>query len=307
MSRSLTISALLPALALAALAATGCSGKAGTGYGSASPERGADYSAPAADPGQSLGSGASFNEGGFSGETAARDAAPAPATAQEESADMDGDAFAQSTKKRSRPGLGTAFGEQRQSQVRDVSFQRDNPLSPDVILSLRYNDAEGVRELARLRGSADFAPAARASAGPLQMTLIDGNGRALPALHVGRETYAVGEPGSRYAIGIENHSDDRFEVVATVDGLDVMDGTDGSFEKRGYVVEPFTSFVIEGYRTNHSSVAAFRFSSIDDSYATRTGRGRDIGVIGAAFFREREGFDRFELERRDHADPFPNR
>ena len=147
MSRSLTISALLPALALAALAATGCSGKAGTGYGSASPERGADYSAPAADPGQSLGSGASFNEGGFSGETAARDAAPAPATAQEESADMDGDAFAQSTKKRSRPGLGTAFGEQRQSQVRDVSFQRDNPLSPDVILSLRYNDAEGVREL----------------------------------------------------------------------------------------------------------------------------------------------------------------
>ncbi|MCB9748804.1 MAG: hypothetical protein H6713_02230 [Myxococcales bacterium] len=207
---------------------------------------------------------------------------------------------------RKRPGLGTSYGEHRWSEVRSVSFQRGNAGSPDAVLSMRYNDHDGVRDLASARGSA-FRSSAAAEVGPFRMTLLDGSGRSLQGAIVGGETYAVGEPGQRYMIGIENNSGERYEVVTTVDGLDVIDGDSGSFDKRGYVVEPFTSFVIEGWRTSDASVAAFRFSSMDDSYAGRTGRPRNIGVIGAAFFHERSRPDYNELRRRDHADPFPGR
>jgi hypothetical protein len=44
---------------------------------------------------------------------------------------------------------------------------------------------------------------------------------------------------------------------------------------------------IDGWRTSLSEVAAFRFSSVRDSYAGRTGQDRNVGVIGVAFFRER--------------------
>ncbi len=44
---------------------------------------------------------------------------------------------------------------------------------------------------------------------------------------------------------------------------------------------------VEGFRTSLADVAAFRFSSVRDSYAARTGSARNVGVIGVAFFPER--------------------
>ena len=82
-----------------------------------------------------------------------------------------------------------------------------------------------------------------------------------------------------------------------------MDGSEASFEQRGYIVEPFTSMVVEGWRTSEETVAAFRFSALEDSYAERTGRARNIGVVGVAFFREESG----GAFRSGGADPFPGR
>jgi hypothetical protein len=42
-----------------------------------------------------------------------------------------------------RPGLGTEFGEERPSPVRQVFFERARP-RPDVVLSLRYDDRAGL-------------------------------------------------------------------------------------------------------------------------------------------------------------------
>ena len=42
-----------------------------------------------------------------------------------------------------RPGLGTAFGEERDSRVQQVSFQRASA-RPEVMLSLRYDDRAGL-------------------------------------------------------------------------------------------------------------------------------------------------------------------
>jgi hypothetical protein len=44
---------------------------------------------------------------------------------------------------------------------------------------------------------------------------------------------------------------------------------------------------IQGWRKNMSETAAFYFTSLPDSYAARTGRPDDVGVIGVALFRKK--------------------
>lgn len=205
-----------------------------------------------------------------------------------------------------KPGLGTAYGEQRFSSVRSVQFRRANASSPSTLLSLRYNDAQGVQQMAQWKTGGSPQRAYNQS-GALSVTLRDESGAPLPGAQIGGDTYAVGETGARYVIGVENNTAQRYEVLASVDGLDVIDGGDADFNKRGYVINPYTSFVIEGWRTSDDTVAAFRFSDIQDSYAERVGKGRNVGVVGVAFFQEEGINNSDELRRRDTADPFPGR
>jgi hypothetical protein len=150
------------------------------------------------------------------------------------------------------------------------------------------------------------------------MRLIDESGRPLPTLETAGRNYVAGEDGARYSIEVSNNTPYRFEAVATVDGLDVIDGRHGSFEKRGYLLRPGGRLVIDGFRQSTETVAAFRFGSVRDSYAARKGDDRNVGVIGVAFFqeagsqinwRERPPSDWTddEVERRENADPFPGR
>jgi hypothetical protein len=131
-------------------------------------------------------------------------------------------------------------------------------------------------------------PDAPARQGPYSLALVDEAGRTLPTFdHRGR-TYVLGVPGQRYLLRIRNESGRRIEVVASVDGRDVVDGRTAAWEKRGYLVEPRGEVTIDGYRLSGSAVAAFRFGSVRDSYAARMGDARDVGVIGVAVFPERE-------------------
>lgn len=206
-------------------------------------------------------------------------------------------------------GLGTSFGEQRFSAVVDAPFVRASNI-PDVELALHYNDLDGVRSAAgsvAIDSRGGLESRVTSPDGIVALALVDDAGRSFPAAQLDGRRYAIGRDGEAYRLGVENHSGARLEVVASVDGLDVIDGDDAGFHKRGYIVDAFSSVVIDGWRTSGQSVAAFRFSSIDDSYADRTGRPRNIGVVGAAFFREQGAFDTGDLRRRHDADPFPGR
>ena len=210
----------------------------------------------------------------------------------------------------SRPGLGTAYGETRRSSVETVGFRRADPSTPDVVFTLRYDDVDGVRSAARSKRTRAWSDEAMHQHAGLSFALLDSHGNILPAAAVGSELWAVGEPDARYSLAIANDTGSSFEVVASVDGLDVIDGRAASFSKRGYIVDPFSSVVIDGWRTSEDTVAAFQFSSIEDSYAERMGDGRNVGVIGAAFFREapaswEEWRPPEETWRRDTANPFP--
>ena len=168
-----------------------------------------------------------------------------------------------------------------------------------------YDDRAGVDALARLHGGSFAAPRAySARGGDITVVLLDGDGRPLDAMRVGDRTYIVGEAGERYSVVLTNHTAHRFEAVATVDGLDVVNGHPGDFSNRGYVLSPFATLEIDGFRRSEDAVAAFRFAKVSESYAARTGDARNVGVIGVALFGE-EGDDDDEARRRDRADPFP--
>ncbi|MCS6914951.1 MAG: hypothetical protein RMK29_11435 [Myxococcales bacterium] len=140
--------------------------------------------------------------------------------------------------------------------------------------------------LAGLAAPAGAAPL-RSQQGPYELQVLC-EGVPLRTYDHAGETYVLGHHGDRYTLRVWNHSGRRVEVVATVDGRDVIDGRPGDYvRKRGYVVPAYGYVDIEGWRLSAGQVAAFRFSSVDRSYAARTGSAREVGVIGVAVFPER--------------------
>src|SRR6185437_846624 len=55
-----------------------------------------------------------------------------------------------------------------------------------------------------------------------------------------------------------------------------------------YVLDSGEHYRITGWRKSNSEVAAFTFTASPNSYAARTGRPGNIGVIGVALFREKQ-------------------
>lgn len=112
-------------------------------------------------------------------------------------------------------------------------------------------------------------------------------GEAL-AVHRHRGEYWVaGRPGARYAINVRNQQGRRLLAVTSVDGINVITGESAGFDQRGYVFDPWVGYDIAGWRKSNEQIAAFTFTSVPRSYAARTGRPDNIGVIGVALFRER--------------------
>ncbi len=255
-------------------------------------------------------------ESSFSEQPSARaekSAAPAPAPAaasRDESASAGADRAYQPAPEPERPGLGTEWGETRESRVSSAPFERQDFGTPLSTSSFFYNDESGVR--ASL--GADYwnrrTDGISAARGAITIRLIDAQGNPLPTFSTGGRSYVQGHDGARYSIRIQNQSGARFEAVASVDGLDVIDGEPGSFEKRGYLIQPWSTLDIDGFRRSEDEVAAFRFGRVKDSYAAKRGSDRNVGVIGVAVFQERGSswpWTERELERRNSADAFPGR
>jgi hypothetical protein len=100
-------------------------------------------------------------------------------------------------------------------------------------------------------------------------------------------SWVAGRPGSRYAIRLANRSAARVMVVLSVDGINAVTGETAGLGQVGYVLAPGQSTEITGWRKSMTEGAAFYFTALPDSYAARTDRPDNVGVIGVAVFRER--------------------
>jgi hypothetical protein len=219
-----------------------------------------------------------------------------------------GERFAQAPQ--DRPGLGTKWGETRDSRSTSAAFHRATE-SPLANAAIYYNNPEGIRAMAgatpwRRTWSVVPSPFGKLAS----IGLRDQSGRFLPGLIVGDRWFVIGEEGRRYSIVVRNNSDSRIESVLSVDGLDVIDGRAASFRKRGYIIEPHRKLVVDGFRQSADAVAAFRFSPVRESYANEKYHNtRNVGVIGITVFMEGGSYpltDR-EVQKRLNANPFPDR
>jgi len=120
----------------------------------------------------------------------------------------------------------------------------------------------------------------------VDLTVVDPVGNAFSQTRFRGETYVAGAPGAPYTLRVANRSGERVLVVLSVDGVNVINGQTASPSQQGYVLAPWQQVDIRGWRKSLEETAEFYFTELPDSYAARTGRPFDVGVIGAAVFRE---------------------
>ena len=134
-----------------------------------------------------------------------------------------------------------------------------------------------------------FAGAAKAQAADLvDLTVVDREtGQPARVWRQGGRLFVAGRPGARYSLRVTNNTEGRVLVVMSVDGVNILTGETAGYDQGGYVFSPYESYDVSGWRKSDTEVAAFIFASLPQSYAARTGRPGDVGVIGIAAFRER--------------------
>lgn len=131
------------------------------------------------------------------------------------------------------------------------------------------------------------APFARAG-GLVDLRVIDRDtGATLPTYSRDGKVFIAGTPGHRYRVRIVNRIGERVLAVLSVDGVNAVTGQTASPDQSGYVLDPYQSTDVAGWRKSTDEVAQFNFTALSGSYAAKTGRPDNVGVIGIAVFREK--------------------
>src|SRR3954468_20826633 len=127
-----------------------------------------------------------------------------------------------------------------------------------------------------------------AHGGQVDLSVYDRtDGRRLAVYwHEGR-AYVVGKPGNEYQVSVRNRLREDVLTVVSVDGVNVISGETANPAQTGYVLSPYRGYDILGWRKSLAETAAFYFTTLPDSYAARTGRPDNVGVIGVALFRRK--------------------
>ena len=172
--------------------------------------------------------------------------------------------------------LGTKWGDEIDSHVTEVQLKRksDSPLAETIV---QYADKN---YKGKTINSISIA------AGKVSFSVVDDRGNRIPIYRVGQSYYLSGREGQSYQLQYENNTAKTFEVVASVDGVDVIDGSEASRSNSGYVLHAHDSLKIEGFRKSESAVASFTFSKPKDAYAANSENGsiQNAGVIGTVLY-----------------------
>lgn len=172
--------------------------------------------------------------------------------------------------------LGTQWGDEVQSSVNIVQLQRlqSQPIDERVVrYSAKDYRGQSLNNIALVSGKVEWA-------------VRDDAGKTLPLFRENGHYYLRGQAGQAYRLVYRNHSANTYELVVSVDGVDVINGSTASRQNRGYVLRPHSSLTIEGFRKSRDAVASFVFGTPQSAYANQTEQGsiRNVGVIGTAVF-----------------------
>lgn len=132
------------------------------------------------------------------------------------------------------------------------------------------------------------SPAVRAGS-LVDVSIVDRDTGAILSTHShDGKLFVAGTPGHRYSVRMTNRTGSRVLTVLSVDGVNAVSGETANPDQTGYVLNPYQYTEIDGWRKNMSEIAEFNFTALGNSYAARTGRPDNVGVIGVAVFREKQ-------------------
>ena len=121
----------------------------------------------------------------------------------------------------------------------------------------------------------------------MRVEIVQGGRVLRTRRHLG-QVYAEVPGEGDYVVRLSNESHRRRLAIVSVDGANVVNAEAAGFDGPGYVVGPWQTVEIPGYRRSDASVAKFCFGEREDSYVAKVGRGTaNVGVIGVAVFDEK--------------------
>jgi hypothetical protein len=131
------------------------------------------------------------------------------------------------------------------------------------------------------------APALAVEQGPYSMDiLIDGH--SIDEYGANGRTYVEALAGREYSVRLKNRTSGRIAVALAVDGLNSIDAETTTVQEAAkWILAPYEEIVIDGWQTSSANARRFYFTSEKASYGAWLGKTQNLGVISAAFFRER--------------------
>lgn len=172
--------------------------------------------------------------------------------------------------------LGTVWGDEIQSSITEVEATRKTS-EPIATTSIHYADkvfnGKKLNSLSLLGGK-------------ISMNIITDDGSSYPLVRQNNNYYLSAKAGQNYTLWYQNHTDNTYEIIASVDGLDVINGTSASVYHNGYILRPNDVVMIDGFRKDADTVASFTFGKPEDSYANHNHEGdiSNTGIIGTAIY-----------------------
>lgn len=172
--------------------------------------------------------------------------------------------------------LGTKWGDEIDSHVTEIDLKRKSD-SPIAEAQVQYADKN-------YKGKS--INSISLDAGKINFSVVDDQGKAIPMYRVGQSYYLEGREGRSYQLKYENKTGKTFEIVASVDGVDVINGSQASRNNAGYVLHAHDTLKIEGFRKSDKAVASFTFSKPEQSYAANSDNGsiQNAGIIGTVVY-----------------------
>jgi hypothetical protein len=149
--------------------------------------------------------------------------------------------------------------------------------------------------LAVLALGATQARATHWQRGPVRVEIVDQRGARFEQFPTSSRDGAVlrawlrAERGAPYRIRVSNESGERVGLVIAVDGRNIISGAKSELRRREpmYVLGPWQSEELSGWRTSLANVHEFYFTEWEDSYAEAFGDRSAKGVIAVAVYREK--------------------
>jgi hypothetical protein len=148
-----------------------------------------------------------------------------------------------------------------------------------------------VSAVAQARTSARVVRNHEVRQGPLAVSVRIGSGTTplYQAAHRGDRWYLEAKEGAKYEVRVRNTTGERVGFLIAVDGLNAINGQRTSLNPHEplYVLEPYGTTTVKGWRKNLGNVSRFVFVDEKRSYAERTGQGNgELGWIRVVAFHE---------------------